>query len=253
MRFYSFFRRNLKEILRDPLSLIFCIGFPAILLIVFRLIFMGMGEEIVQATPQFSVEQLVPNMCLFGFTFLSLFVGMLLAKDRTTSFLARLRSTSMRSVDFMLGYAVPMLPIAILQEVILLVIGLVFGLKISVELLLTFLALLPCSILFIACGILVGLLLSDKAVGGVSSILVNVAVFLSGMFFPISTMNGIFVDLMKVLPYLHISQIAKTVLTGTGVIEFPMVGSVLILTGYTAVLSLLSVVVFAEKLKRDSF
>lgn len=253
MRFYTFFKRNFKEIVRDPLSLVFCIGFPSVLLIVFQAIFHGMGEEILEQTPQFKVEQLVPNMCLFGFTFLTLFVGMLLAKDRTTSFLARLRSTALRPVDFMLGYTLPMFPIAILQELILFVIGLVFGLKLSVNIVFTLLALLPCSILFIACGVLLGLLFSDKAVGGVSSIFVNVAVFLSGMFFPVSIMSGGFVTVMKILPYLHIAQIAKIVLTGTGVVEFPLLGSIAILASYTVILSLLSVFVFGRKLNHDHF
>ncbi|MBO5526047.1 MAG: ABC transporter permease [Clostridia bacterium] len=253
MKFYTFFRRNLKEIVRDPLSLIFCIGFPAILLIVFRIIFSSMGEKVYEATPQFRIDQLVPNMCLFGFTFLSLFVGMLLAKDRTTSFLARLRSTSLRPADFMLGYAVPMLPIALFQEIILLFIGLLFGLNLTANVFFMLLALLPCSVLFIACGVLIGLVLSDKSVGGVASILVNVAVFLSGMFFPVSAMSGGFVTFMKVLPYIHISQIAKTVLTGSGVIEFSVWGSVGILAIYTLALTALSVVVFAKKLRKDNF
>ena len=67
--------RNIKEILRDPLSLVFTLGFPLLLEVLFYLIFHKM-------TSQFEMKYLAPGIVVFSQSFLTLFVGILLATDR---------------------------------------------------------------------------------------------------------------------------------------------------------------------------
>ena len=103
MRGLLFAKRNLREILRDPLSLIFCLAFPLVMLLLFQVILLGIPKEGVASVPQFQIERLAPSVVVFGFSFLTLFSGMLIAKDRSTSYLDRLRTSPLRGVDFLIG------------------------------------------------------------------------------------------------------------------------------------------------------
>ena len=112
MRIKAFAVRNLKELLRDPLTLFFGVGFPMVLLLLMNLIQRSIPVHI------FALETLAPGIALFGLTFLALFSGLLLARDRTSAFLARLTASPMTAADFLLGYLLPMLPMAAGQSVI---------------------------------------------------------------------------------------------------------------------------------------
>lgn len=103
MRFLNFSSRNRKEILRDPLSLVFGIGFPVIMLALFSVLsnsIQGMPKEI------FSISNFAPDMVVFGLSFITLFLGTLMANDRKSSFLARLFSSPLKE-RLCLGIPVP--------------------------------------------------------------------------------------------------------------------------------------------------
>ena len=101
MRVKAFAKRNLKELFRDPLTLFFGLGFPLVLLVLMNVIQRNVPVHI------FELSTLAPGIALFGLTFLALFSGLLLARDRTTAFLARLAASPMTASDFLLGYLLP--------------------------------------------------------------------------------------------------------------------------------------------------
>lgn len=121
----AFAKRNMKELLRDPLTLFFGLGFPLVLLLLMNLIQRNVPVHI------FELDTLAPGMAAFGLTFLALFAGLLLARDRTTSFLSRLAASPMTAADFLLGYLLPMLPMAVGQSVICLAAAVALGLPVS--------------------------------------------------------------------------------------------------------------------------
>ena len=84
MKMLSFASRNSKEILRDRLNLAFGIGFPIVLLLLLSLIQSNIPVEL------FAIEKLSPGVAVFGLSFISLFSGMVIARDRTRSFMLRL-------------------------------------------------------------------------------------------------------------------------------------------------------------------
>ena len=89
MRSMLFFAsRNRKEMLRDPMSLLFGIGFPIVLLLLLHIIQRNIPAE--AGMNLFALETLTPGICVFGLSFLALFAAMLVSKDRTTSFMLRL-------------------------------------------------------------------------------------------------------------------------------------------------------------------
>lgn len=209
MRVKAFARRNGKELFRDPLTLFFGLGFPLVLLVLMNVIQRNVPVHI------FELDTLAPGIALFGLTFLALFSGLLLAKDRSTAFLARLAASPMTASDFLLGYLLPMLPMAAGQSAICLGAAVALGLPLSWNLLAVVLSLLPSALLFIALGLLCGTLFNDKQVGGMcGAILTNVTAWLAGIWFDLSLVGGAFQKIAYALPFVHGADGAKAALAG---------------------------------------
>ena len=209
MRMKAFAKRNLKELLRDPLTLFFGLGFPLVLLVLMNVIQRNVPVHI------FELETLVPGIALFGLTFMALFSGLLLAKDRTSAFLARLAASPMTASDFLLGYLLPMLPMAAGQTAICLGAAVALGLPLSWNLLAVVLSLIPSALLFIAMGLLCGTLFNDRQVGGVcGALLTNVTAWLAGIWFDLSLVGGAFRKIAYALPFVHGADGAKAALAG---------------------------------------
>ena len=209
MRVRAFARRNMKELFRDPLTLFFGLGFPLVLLLMMNLIQRNVPVHI------FELDTLAPGIAAFGLTFLALFSGLLIAKDRTSAFLARLTASPMTAADFLLGYLLPMLPMAVGQSVICLAAAVALGLPLSWNLLAVVASLIPSALLFIALGLLCGTLFNDKQVGGVcGALLTNVTAWLAGIWFDLSLVGGAFQTVAYLLPFVHGVDAAKAALAG---------------------------------------
>lgn len=209
MRVRAFAKRNLKELLRDPLTLFFGLGFPLVLLVLMNVIQRNVPVHI------FELDTLAPGIALFGLTFMALFSGLLLAKDRTSAFLARLTASPMTAADFLLGYLLPLLPLAVGQSVICLAAAVAMGLPPSWNLLAVVAALIPSALLFTALGLLCGTLFNDKQVGGVcGAVLTNVTGWLAGIWFDLSLVGGPFQAVAYAFPFVHGADGAKAALAG---------------------------------------
>ena len=91
MKMIAFAQRNAKEILRDPLTLFFGIGFPVVILVLLSAIQKNIPVAL------FEIRALTPGIAVFGLSFFTLFAAQLVAKDRSTAFLARLLTTPMKA------------------------------------------------------------------------------------------------------------------------------------------------------------
>ncbi|MFZ2729583.1 MAG: ABC transporter permease, partial [Blautia wexlerae] len=213
MKTILFAKRNMKEILRDPINLFFGLGFPLILLVLLSVINASIPPE--ANNTMFSIENLAPGLAMFGTAFMALFTGMLLSKDRTSSFLMRLFASPMTSLDFILGYTLPMLVMALAQAAITLLASCIVGLELTANLLLAIVVTTLTSLLFVGFGLLFGSLFNEKAVSGICGpLLTNVAVWLSGVFIPINLIGGAFKKVADILPFYHSVQAIQAVLTG---------------------------------------
>jgi len=248
MRSLIFAKRNFKEIVRDPLSLFFYFAFPVILMLIFQIIIGGIGVTDFDAVPQFKIENLTMSIAVFSFSFLTLF-SLVISKDRETSFQARLRSSPMRPADFLIGYSLPLLPIAFAQIVIVVALGFIFGLTVSWNLLLAILGLIPAILLFLGLGMLIGAGLKGGAASGVSSLVINIAVLLSGMFFPLANMTGAFVTVMNILPFAPALKIPSSLLAGNYADIWIPLATVM---AYVVVIFALAIWVFYRKMKSDA-
>ena len=247
MRIFLFTKRNIKEILRDPINLFFGLGFPLILLVLLSVINASIPPE--ANNPMFSIENLAPGLAMFGTAFMALFTGMLVSKDRTSSFLMRLFASPMTSFDFILGYTLPMLVMSLAQAAITLLASCIAGLELSGNLLLAILVTMLTSLLFVGFGLLFGSLLNDKAVGGIcGALLTNVAGWLSGVFIPIDLIGGAFKKAADILPFYHSVQAIKATLDGNFVEILP---HLIIVLGYTIVIFILAIIVFHRRMSGD--
>lgn len=209
MRVKAFAKRNVKELLRDPLTLFFGLGFPLVLLVLMNVIQRNVPVHI------FELDTLAPGIASFGLTFLALFSGLLIAKDRSSAFLARLAASPMTAADFLLGYLLPLLPMAVGQSAICLAAAVALGLPLSWNLLAVVASLIPSALLFIALGLLCGTLFNDKQVGGVcGALLTNVTAWLAGIWFDLSLIGGPFQTVAYLLPFAHGADGAKAALAG---------------------------------------
>lgn len=245
MRSLIFAKRNTKEILREPLNLAFGLGFPLVLLALLSVINANIPAE--ANNPMFEIENLAPGLAMFGTVFMALFGGMLLAKDRSTSFLMRLFTSPMKAFDFLCGYTAPLLLIAAAQCVITFLASLICGLPFTAGILLAVLFTTVNSLLFIGIGLLCGSLMSDKAVGGICGALItNLSGWLSGVFIPLELIGGGFLSFCKVLPFYHGVELIKMALQGDFIKMLPHLGIVL---AYTVVIYTLAIFAFRSKMR----
>lgn len=247
MRILLFSKRTLKELLRDPINLFFGLGFPLVLLLLLSVINSNIPPE--ANNPLFAIQNLAPGIATFGPVFMALFSGMLLSKDRTSSFLMRLFTSPMTSVDFILGYTLPMLVFAAAQGIITFAAATLYGFTLNMDALLAIVVLMPITVLFVGVGLLCGCLMNDKAVGGIcGAMLTNVMGWMSGIWFPLDLVGGAFRTVSEALPFYHAAQAAVAAANGSYGEILPHVAVVLV---YAAVIYVMAVVAFRRKMTGD--
>ena len=243
MKMLTFANRNTKEILRDPVNLFFGVGFPLVLILLLSAIQANIPVSL------FEIDRLTPGITVFGLSFMTLFSATIIAKDRGSSLLQRLYTTPLTSVDFILGYTLPVIPIALAQCVICYIAALCLGLKLTIHILYAILFNIPVAVLFIALGLLCGSVLTDKQVGGIcGALLTNLAAWLSGTWFDLELVGGVFKKIAYALPFVHAVEMERAVLNGAFIDIFPHVWWVL---GYGAVALAAAVVLFLRQMNRQ--
>ena len=233
--------RNCREILRDPLSLIFGFLLPLALLVLMSAISRNLPEAI------FPIDRFAPGMAVFSQTFLMLFGGLLLAGDRSSAFLARCFASPLSVRGYLMAYTIPLIPIGLAQGAVCFLAALFFDLPISLHLLWAELALIPAILLFVAFGLLFGVLCSDKQVGGMASIIIQVASLLSGIWFDLDLVGGVFGKIARCLPFYHAVRTVECGLAGDFAAALPCA---VIVLGYAVGLFALAMVVFSRKRSR---
>ncbi len=240
MKTRAFAVRNTKEVVRDKLNIAFGIGFPVILILLLSLIQSNIPANI------FAIEKLTPGIAVFGFSFMALFSGMLIAKDRTSSFFLRLFTSPLTAQNFIFSYYIPFIPLAIVQVVICFAVAVLLGLPLSVHILVAIVVLIPAAVLFISIGLLCGSILTDKQVGGVcGALLTNLSAWLSDTWFDINLVGGAFATIAKALPFYHAVQAGRHALSGEYSLIFPDLWWVI---GYAVVITAFAIHVFNKQM-----
>lgn len=208
----AFAVRNVKELMRDPLSYIFCLGFPIVMLAVMTLVNESIPEE--AGMTVFRIENLSGGIVIFGQTFIMLFTALTVSKDRGGAFLVRMYASPMRSADFIGGYILPMTAVSAVQAAAAFAASLIISLitKSSLNvlgLLVAVVATLPSAVMFISFGLLFGSLFSEKSAPGLCSLIISLGSFLGGIWFDAEATGGVLLKLCKALPFWYCTKTAR--------------------------------------------
>lgn len=251
MRGLIFAKRTMKEILRDPLTFIFCLGFPLVMLVIMTIVNESIPPE--AGMQIFRMPYLAPGIVAFGFTFIMLFACLQVSKDRATAFLVRLYASPMKSGDFIVGYTLPILGIAIIQSVIAfaaaMVVGAIAGETLVIgNVLLSILVSIPSAVMFLSFGLLFGTILNEKAAPGICSILITAASMLGGIWMDVDALGGMFKKICHALPFYQGISASRMAVLG----EYAKIGKPFLITVvYAVVIYLLSVWALKSKMQRD--
>ena len=241
MKLIVFASRNAKEMLRDPINLGFGIGFPIILLLLLTAIQSNVPVDI------FQLDKLTPGIAVFGLSFITLFSATLISKDRSSSFLARLFTTPMSSAEFILGYTLPLMPMAIVQAIICYITAIILGMEITPSIIIAIILIIPLALLFISLGLLCGSIFNDKQVGGIcGALLTNLTAWLSGTWFDLDLVGGAFKKVAYFLPFVHGVDMGKAAISGNYADIFPHIWWVL---GYGIVITAIAIYAFSKRMK----
>ena len=242
MRMLNFAKRNFKELIRDPISLIFEIALPIFLLFIF--------QQFNIPSDNYKLENFTPGIIIFGFSFITLFTSTLIAKDRTSSFLIRLGTSPMKSSDYILGYILSIIPIIIIQDVLFFLVALLLGLNFAISIIYTIFISIIVSILFITLGILIGSSVSERGTGGLGSLVVQLVCFTSGMYFPKDQVGNVFAIICRILPFESCLNIIRGVLNSN--ISIISLENIIVFLLYTTIILVLSIIIFKKKMVSDN-
>lgn len=242
MRILNFAKRNFKEIIRDPLSIIFAIILPLFLLFIF--------QQIKIPNDTYNLENFTPGIMIFSFSFITLFSSTLIAKDRQTSLLIRLGVSPMKSIEYILGYMISFIPVILLQDILLFVLAIILGFPFSINIIWTILVSVIIAILFLGIGILIGSLVSDKAASGISSIIVQLVCFTSGIYFPKELLGNTYSKICEILPFDSALVIIKGILNNN--YETIKLQNIIVFCAYTVAFIILSAIIFKRKMISDN-
>ena len=243
MKMLTFAKRCAKEILRDPLNLMFGLGFPVVLLLLLSAIQASIPVDL------FVIESLTPGISVFGLSFLTLFSATLIARDRESAFLQRLYTTPLKPSDFILGYMLPVLPIAMVQSAVCYLMAVALGLPVSINILWAMLVQIPITAFYIALGLLCGSVFNVKQVGGIcGALLTNVSAWLSGVWFDLELVGGILGKIANYLPFVHAVELERAAVQGNIAEALPHLWPVLLYAGLTLTTAVL---LFLRQMRRQ--
>ena len=234
----AFAGRCVKELLRDPLNLFFCLAFPLVLLVMFSLF--NIPADV------YRVENFAPGIVIFAYSFVSMFGGTLMAADRESSFFARLAASPMTAKDFILGYTLPLLPLSVFQSALFLTAAVITGLEPGWHLLGALLVMIPAALFYIAFGLLLGATMKQKQIGALFSMFVTVSTWFSGMWFDLGLIGNWMEILGKCLPFWYAVDAGRAVLNGS---TAGLAADILVLLAWAFALFLLAAVFFKKRLK----
>ena len=243
MRMMTFAKRCGREILRDPINLGFGLGFPLVLLLLLSALQANIPVSL------FEINTLTPGITVFGLSFMTLFSATLIAKDRESALLQRLYTTPLTGLDFILGYMLPILPLALGQALICYIFAIPLGLTVNINIIYAIIGIIPMAVFNIALGLLCGSVLGVKQVGGIcGALLTNLSAWLSGVWFDLELVGGFFEKLAYALPFVHAAELEKALVKG----DFALAaGHILPILIYCAAITLLAVFSFLNQMKKQ--
>jgi ABC-2 type transport system permease protein len=156
-----------------------------------------------------------PGIAVYGFMILISTAAGIIAGDREKGFLSRMFTTPARPWDFILGYALPFIPVLIISALVYLGVGMGLGLTIVGNLGYVFLIFFLIGLSAIGIGMIVGSLVKSESQTGVSWIFIVPVAMISGAWFTVDRMPSAVKSIAGALPFIHAIDASRSVLNGS--------------------------------------
>lgn len=235
-------KRNILETLKDYVSLIFIVGLPIVMLVLMQILFGDIPEA-----SMFEITNYAPGICVFGYSFCMIYIGINMAHDKESAFMFRISVSPITKKEYLLSYVLYSFPIMFCQTILFYIVSLFFGLTFNGGFFLSIIMLIPSMIFFSCCGVLFGTISkSEKQVGPLCSVLVSLVGIMGGVFMPIESISGGFLTVCKILPFyngVNLAKCAFNLLTFDNLVNF------FILFGWSIASFIFSLLVFIKKNK----
>lgn len=243
MKSIYFAKRNFKEILRDPLSLILGVLLPVFFILLFSTISKNVPMDV------FKPVSIVPGITIFGFTFTTMFLGLLIAKDKRTSFLTRLFISPLKSKDFIIGYSIPLLPFSLIIGIVCLTIGVLVGLTVSLTLIYTLVSFIPYILFSVFIGVFLGVVCNEAQILAIGNIYIIASALLGGAWMDLDILGETIKSITEFLPFSHAIEFSRIILSGR---DENIWIHLVIVSGYAILFFILSAYFFTRKMKSDN-
>ncbi len=241
MKFTRLADRNIKEVYRDPVSMLLGLVMPIVML----LLFASINKR--QPLEMFSPQVLTPGVVIFGLAFSVMFSAMLLSKDKKNAFLIRLFTTPLKASDYIISYMAPFLPFALMQTTVVFIVGAFLG-AVYHNLLMVVLIILLTELICVSLGMIMGALLSENQVAGVGSLLVTMIGLFCGAWMDLHMVGGIFEKIGYAIPFAHAVDASRAAMNGLPFTDYSRAFFIVLI--YALVLFVLSIFAFKRAMKK---
>ncbi len=236
--------RNIKEILRDKTSLIFCLILPVAMFALMYALFGNIGEG---GAVMFEINNFTPGIASFGFSFIMLYISLTISGDNGNAFTYRIYASPTKSVEYLLSFIFSSMPLMLAQLLVFYLVAIICGITLSLNLVVAILLLLVSGVFYSACGVLFGVIAgTEKQAGPLCSIVITGSGLLGGVWMPLELIGGGFLTVCKCLPFYNVIEVGKLIACGDylgGLV------SLAITLGYAIVIFAISLIIFNKKRK----
>jgi ABC-2 type transport system permease protein len=216
--FYTLWLREVKRYLRDRVRIISSFVQPLLWLVIFGI---GIGASLRGAVliPGLTYQQLIfPGIIGQTLLFTSMFMGISVIWDKEFGFMKEILVAPVSRVSIFLGKMIGDSTDALIQGIIVIVLGLLIGIDINP---MTFLASLPIMLLVTFGLVSIGLTIASfmgslESFGAIQSFINLPLFFLSGALFQVQSLPGWMQDVSKVNPLTYgVDALRNIILGGT--------------------------------------
>ena len=197
----------------------------------------------------FKPVSIVPGITIFGFTFTTMFLGLLIAKDKRTSFLTRLFISPLKSKDFIIGYSIPLLPFSLIIGIVCLTIGVLVGLTVSLTLIYTLVSFIPYILFSVFIGVFLGVVCNEAQILAIGNIYIIASALLGGAWMDLDILGETIKSITEFLPFSHAIEFSRIILSGR---DENIWIHLVIVSGYAILFFILSAYFFTRKMKSDN-
>ncbi|MCL2679389.1 MAG: ABC transporter permease [Dehalococcoidia bacterium] len=240
MKIWKLLTRNLKELCRDIPALGFLLAFPLLFMVIFGAVFSDAEE----------LEFIVPGIIIFGMLIMIPTSSRTLVRDREQGYLSRLLTTPVRPGEFILGYALCMALVAVVQIIFFMLVAWLYGVDITGHLVPAFLIFLLTALVGIGIGMIVGSIArSTNQSEPLTWLFTMPLAALSGLWFQTESMSAFIRAIADIFPYSHaVDAVREMIVSGAGLAA--VWGDVLFLAAWAVGANLLGIFFFARTTRR---